>query len=139
MYCTGTRFLSLFLLSVIMFCSCARKAVFEKSVVVPSASGKVKVKKDDNNNYVIEVSVKDLTPPGNLVPAKKAYLVWDEASNGLFNIGQLATSRSFISRGFRASLTTSSPNKPKRVFITAEEDANTLAPGSQVVLTTPSF
>lgn len=139
MYRTSVHILSLFLLSALLFCSCARKAVFEKSVVVPSASGKVKVKKDDNNNYVIDVSVKDLTPPANLIPAKTVYLVWNEANNGLFNIGQLSTSRSFISRGYKASLTTSSPNKPKRVFITAEENANTLAPGPQVVLTTPSF
>ena len=139
MHRTGTRFLSLFILLAILFYSCARKAVFEKSVVVPSATGKVKVKKDNNNNYVIEISVKDLTPPANLVPAKTVYLVWNEANNGLFNIGQLATSRSFIARGFKASLTTSSPNKPKRIFVTAEENANTLAPGPQVVLTTPSF
>lgn len=127
------------LLSVFMFSACARRAVFEKSVVVPAASGKVKVKKDDNNNYSIKIQVRDLTTPGNLVPAKTAYLVWNEADNGVFSMGQLVSSRSFLARGFKASLTAISPNKPGRIFITAEDNTNTLAPGPQTVLTTPVF
>jgi hypothetical protein len=134
------RILSLLLIpAVFAFSSCARKAAFEKSVVVPSASGKVKVKKDDNDNYAISIDVRDLTTPEKLVPAKRAYLVWNEASNGVFNLGQLNTSRSFFSRGFTASLSTTSPNKPKRIFITAEDNTNTLSPGPQVILTTSKF
>lgn len=127
------------LCSLFFFVSCARKAAFEKSAVVPSASGSVKVKKDNNNNYKVSLEVRDLTTPQNLVPARKAYLVWNEADNGVFNIGQLVSSRSFLARGFKASLTVSTPNKPKKVFITAEDNTNTLAPSSQVILTTPDF
>ena len=132
-------------LIILSFClvlfasSCAHKEAFEKSLVVPSASGRIKVKKDNNNNYSIQVEVKDLTTPENLIPSKKAYLVWNEASNGVFNVGQLITSRSFLQRGFKASLTAISPNKPNRIFITAEDNTNTLSPGPQVVLTTPGF
>ena len=132
------RFLSVVtvFLSLLMFSSCARKAHFEKSIAVPSASGRVKVKKDANNNYSISLKVRDLTVPERLVPAKKVYIVWNEADNGVFNIGQLVSSRSFLKRGFTAEMQAVSPNNPKRIFITAEDDANTLAPGSQVVLTT---
>ena len=127
-------FLTAFLLSLLLFTSCTRKARFDQSVVVPSAHGRVKVKKDANNNYSINVYVRDLTVPERLVPAKKTYIVWNEASNGVFNIGQLVSSRSFLKRGFTAELNAVSPNNPRRVFVTAEDDANTLAPGPQVVL-----
>ena len=139
-YITTHLSLAITLLSVVLILSsCAQRRSFEKSLAVPSASGKVKVKKDDNNNYSINIDIRDLTPPENLVPSKKAYLVWNEADNGIFNIGQLVTSRSFLKRGYSASLTAVSPNKPKRVFITAEDNNNTLYPGPQVVLTTSGF
>lgn len=125
-----------FLIAALLFTSCARKARFDQSVVVPSAAGKVKVKKDNNNNYLINVYVRDLTVPERLVPSKKTYIVWNEAGNGVFNIGQLVSSRSFLKRGFTAELNAVSPNNPRRIFVTAESDANTLAPGPQVVLTT---
>lgn len=133
-----SRLLCLFI-AVFMFASCSHKRAFEQSIAVPAANGQVKVKKDANNNYAINVYVRDLPTPDKLTPAKKVYLVWNEASEGVFNVGQLVTSRSFFKRGFTASLEATSPDKPKRVFITAEDDANTLAPGPQVVLTTSKF
>ncbi len=131
--------LSILFIAALLFASCSHKRAFEKSVVVPSANGRVKVKKDQNNNYSINVYIRDLTPPDNLIPAKKAYVVWNEAGNGVFNIGQLATSRSFLKRGYTASLNATSSRKPKRIFITAEDDVNILAPGPQVVVTTSNF
>ncbi len=136
---TISSYLLTVFLSVLLFSACARKTVFEKSIVVPSASGKVKVKKDNNNNYSIDVDVKDLTPPENLTPPQKAYIVWNETSSGVFNIGQLNTSRSLLARGYKASINAVSANKPNRVFITAEDNTNTLYPGPLVVLTTPNF
>lgn len=126
-------------IAVIMFTSCAHKEAFTKSVVVPGASGKVKVKKDNNNNYAISVSVRDLTPAEKLIPAKQDYVVWSETNNGVRNIGQLISSRSLLARGYKASLDAVSPFKPVRVFITAEDDASTQYPGPQVVLTTENF
>lgn len=46
------------LLAIISLSSCARKIAFNNSTVVPSATGNVKVKKDQNNNYSIDVSTK---------------------------------------------------------------------------------
>jgi hypothetical protein len=120
--------------------SCARKIAFTKSVVVPSANGQVKVKKDKNNNYDINVFVRDLTTPVNLVPPRKMYIVWSQTNqNGIINMGELSTSRSIVSRGFKAGLSTVSPYKPTRVFITAEDARTVSSPGTQVVLTTEDF
>lgn len=126
-------------LCLFLLVSCAKKEAFQSSVVVPSASGMVKVKKDGNNNYSIHVSVKDLTPPENLTPSKKTYVVWNEGSGSLRNIGQLNTSRSILARGYKATLKAVSTSKPDRVFITAEDDPQTQFPSYQVVLTTGKF
>lgn len=124
----------------ILVSSCARKEAFEKSVIVPSADGQVKVKKDKNNNYSISISVRDLAPPNDLTPSKKTYVVWSETGNtGTQNLGQLNSSRSFLARGYKASLNAVSTSNPKRIFITAEDDGNTQYPGNQVVLTTGNF
>jgi hypothetical protein len=124
---------------ILSFSACSHKEAFVKSVAVPSASGTVKIKKDKNKNYTIEVSVRDLTPPENLTPSKRAYVVWNESGRGTLNIGQLVTSRSFLKRGYKASLNAVSPNKPERIFITAEDNGSIQYPGIQVVLTTESF
>jgi hypothetical protein len=134
-----TLFTAITAFTILTFSSCSHKEAFTKSVIVPSASGAVKVKKDKNNNYSINVSVRDLSPPKNLTPSKDTYVIWNESRNGVSNIGQLVSSRSFISRGFKASLTAVSPNKPKRIFITAEDNERTEYPSSQVVLTTEDF
>ena len=136
---TFSSYLLYFFISAFLFASCSHKRAFEKSVIVPSASGEVKVKKDANNNYDINVYVRDLATPDKLIPSKKTYIVWDEAGTGVSNLGQLVTSRSFFKRGFTASLEATSPDKPKRVFITAEDDANITSPGTQIVLTTSKF
>jgi hypothetical protein len=125
---------------IISVSSCSRKILFTKSVVVPSASGRVKMKKEKNGNYDLAISVRDLTSARNLVPPRETYVVWSQTKqNGIMNIGQLGTSRSFLSRGFKASLSTSSPYKPKRIFITGEDKPTVTSPGTQVVLTTEDF
>lgn len=133
-----SRLLFLFI-AAFLFVSCSHKRAFEQSVVVPGANGQVKVKKDGNNNYSINLYVRDLTPPDKLVPSKKIYVVWNEAGSGVTSLGQLVSSRSFFKRGYTASLSGTSTDKPKRVFITAEDDANVTSPGTQVVLTTSNF
>lgn len=133
---TFLRFCFFVLCIAFLFSACSHKMAFVKSVVVPGASGKATVSKDDNNNYKISVSVKDLTDPKNLVPSKQTYVVWNESSEGVKNIGQLDPERSFLHRGYKASLNALSPYKPKRIFISAEDDGKTQSPGTQIVLTT---
>jgi hypothetical protein len=125
---------------VIPFTSCAKKITFLNSTIVPAAKGFVKVKKDNNNNYIIKVEVSDLAEVDRVMASKNTYVVWMETDQGNSqNLGQLKSSTSFLSKSHTASLETASPYKPIKIFITAEEGINTQYPGSQAILTTENF
>jgi hypothetical protein len=117
--------------------SCAKKMVFATSTVAPAATGTVKIKKDKNNNYSINVSLRNLAPSDKLTPPRKTYIVWVETeSNGVKNIGQVNTSSGLFSKKLKASLNAHLPFKPTNIFITAEDNQNVQYPGNMVVLTT---
>ncbi len=117
--------------------SCARKMTFSTSSVVPAAQGTVKVSRDRNKNYVIKISISDLAGVERLQPAKQTYVVWMVTDNGLTkNIGQLNSSKSFLSKNLKASLKTVSSFNPVKIFITAENDPGAQYPGDQIVLST---
>lgn len=127
-------FLSLFL------ASCSKKVSFAPSSIVPAAEGYAKIKKDENKNYSISVSITNLARPDKLQPPREVYVVWiDTEDNGTKNIGQLRSSSSFFSDGLTGELTTVTPFKPIRIFITAEERASTDRPNMQAVLITKGF
>lgn len=120
--------------------SCSQTAMFQSSSVVPGAQGRVKVKQDDNRNYNIDVSIRDLADVKELDPGKKTYVVWMETRQGTTeNIGQLKSDRGLFSGQRKASLQTVSSFEPFRVFVTAEHGANVRFPGNQVVLSTETF
>jgi hypothetical protein len=120
-----------------IFGSCAKKMSFQTSSVVPAAEGTVKIKKDKNNNYNIDLSVKRLASPDRLNPPKKFYVVWmNSDNNAAKNIGQIKTSSSLLSKTLKSSLKTVSTTKPTSFFITAEDDTNIQYPAGVVVLTT---
>ncbi len=117
--------------------SCARKMTFSTSSVVPAAQGSVKVTRDNNKNYVIKISINNLAEVGRLQPQKQTYVVWMVTSEGVTkNIGQLNSSKSFLSKKLKASLKTVSSSNPTKIFITAENDPAVQFPGDQVVLST---
>jgi hypothetical protein len=118
--------------------SCATKAHFLSSSVVPAAEGTVKVKKDKNHNYVIDVNVVNLAEPTKLQPPRNTYVVWMEGDNiEVKNMGQIKSSSSMMSKLLKGSFQTVSPNKPRKIFITAEDDPNIqFINNSNVVLTT---
>ena len=125
---------------IINLTACSPKIPFETSTVMPTADGTVKVKRDGNNNYSIDINIKHLANPNRLVPSKSTYVVWAETKeNGTKNIGRLNTSSSLLSSTLKSSLRTVSPVKPTMIFITAENDATIEYPGSQVVMTTRNF
>ncbi|HUZ61033.1 MAG TPA: hypothetical protein VMU83_19825 [Hanamia sp.] len=125
------------LLLSFMLPSCARKMSFETSNVVPAAEGSVKVKKNKNKNYDINLSVIRLADPSRLNPPKKVYIVWmNTERNGTKEVGQLNTSSSLLSKTMKSSLKTSVPFQPTGFFITAEDDADMHSPSGQVVLRT---
>jgi hypothetical protein len=136
----NTFFSFVFLVTVLTLCSCAKKIRFQNSPVVPAAHGTVKVKKDNNNNYSISIHITDLAEADRLTPPRRIYIVWMDAKDVLSkNIGQIGSSGNLLSSRKKSSFQTVSPIKPYRIFITAEDDANTMYPGTQVILATDIF
>ncbi|QJW88221.1 hypothetical protein HNV11_01915 [Spirosoma taeanense] len=119
--------------SVLTLNSCTPKMTFTTSSIIPAASGDVEVKKDKNNNYIVNVSVRNLAEPQKLNPPKSTYLVWMESDNSSAKkLGQLAP----YSKSLKADLSATSITKPTQVFITAENDAEVTYPRGETVLTT---
>lgn len=58
--------------------SCARKLTFGVSPVVPAAEGTVKIKKSKNDNYIVDVKVRNLAESKRLTPPRDVYVVWME-------------------------------------------------------------
>jgi hypothetical protein len=134
-------FSGIFLLAMMLIItSCATNESFLNSSVVPGASGNVKVKRDKNQNYVIDLKVADLAAVDKLQSAKQMYVVWMETERGNFeNLGQMQTSTGFMSKQRKASLETVSSFKPIRFFITAENEKNARYPDQVTILTTDTF
>lgn len=134
----GLLFILLFVMAVIP--SCAKKIPFVTSTVVPAAEGWVKVKKEKNNNYQVELKVIRLANPQRLTPPKSIYVVWIETEQNRQQVlGQLKTSGSLLSNSLKSSLETLTPYKPIAVFITAEDNIHIEYPDSKVVLRTDSL
>jgi len=125
---------------VLLVASCATNESFLNSSVVPAAKGSVKVKKDNNNNYQINLEIKDLAQVERLQSSKQMYVVWMETEKGVYeNLGQLHSSTGFLSKQHKASLESSSPYKPVRIFVTAENESKVQYPDSKEILTTDKF
>ncbi|MEB2775422.1 hypothetical protein SYJ56_08890 [Algoriphagus sp. D3-2-R+10] len=127
---------TLAVVAIFTFTSCAKKMSFSSSRVVPAAEGSVKIKSDKNDNYTVEVNVKNLATPSQLTPPKNTYAVWGTNNNNeVQNIGQLRNSSGWFSKSLKGSLSTVTSFKPRSVFITAEYDSQVKYPG-MIVLTT---
>ncbi len=123
----------------LIFSSCASKYTFQNSYVVPAAEGRVKVKKDNNGNYKVDLKVKNLAEPKNLTPSRQYYVVWMDTYEGSpKNIGQLKTSSGLFGGSLKSSLSTVTPFKPQGFFITAEDMPTTQYPGREIILRTGS-
>ncbi len=123
------------LLMIFLFASCSNKAVFQTSSVVPAARGYVKMKTDKNNNNVIQIQVSNLAGVERLQPEKESYVVWMLTDQDITkNIGRLNSSKKL-----NATFETVTSFKPKKIFITAENDENNQYPSQKIVLTTDTF
>lgn len=127
-------------LVVFSFSSCATKAKFATSSVVPAAQGDVKIKKDKNNNYIIKIEITNLAEVSRLEPARKTYVVWLVSDqNETRNVGMISSSSGTFSNKLKASFETVTSYKPTKIFITAEDDETITYPSTQVVLATEKF
>ena len=118
---------------IFTFGSCATTAPFLSSSVVPAATGTVKVTKDKNKNYSIQIKFKNLAPSERLTPPKNTYVVWMITDDNVTkNIGQIK-----VTNSLNASFETVSTFKPKQILVTAEDDPTVFYPSnSETVLIT---
>ena len=133
---TVKSILSLFFVALVLS-ACSSTMTFQDSSVVPAASGDVKVKKDKNNNYAITVNVRNLAEPKKLSPSRNVYIVWMQSDRDLVKkLGQISVNSGMFNKSLSGQMTATETVQPNRVFITAENDALTLNPSTEVVLTT---
>ena len=113
-------------LSVLIFLmtSCATVVKFPVSTVEPAADISAKIKKNNQNNYVIEITANYLASVERLSPPKKMYVVWLVTSeNGINNIGQMKNDNAQ-----KMKLQTLTSFEPKEIFVTAEDEGNITFP-----------
>src|SRR5690349_15374560 len=126
-----------FVLVSFLMGACATKMGFERSSVVPGADGKVAVKKDNNNNYAITVNTVNLPSSKNLTPSRDVYVVWMEDENkNVKKLGQIKPSTGLLSKAYKGELKATSTSRPRKVFITAEDNSELEYPSNDLVLTT---
>ena len=120
--------LTLSLLSI----SCANTAKFPVSTVTPAAEISATKTQDRNNNYIIEVSTKNMASADRLTPAMNNYSVWlVTEKDGTKNIGQLDNKNSR-----NGSLKATTPFNGTEIFITAETKGdNTYPSGVEIART----
>lgn len=122
---------------VLLFSACAKKINLNTSSKVPAARGFIKVKKDKNKNYAIDVKVNNLAEADRLQAGKKVYVIWLVSNNEYpKNIGLINSSTKQFSKKLTADFHTVSSAKPDKIFITAEEDGTVQFPGNFVVMST---
>lgn len=113
--------------------SCTPSMNFLSSSIVPAASGRVQVKHDKNENYLIRINVRNLAPADRLSPPQRTYIAWMESGrNSIKKLGLLEPR----SKALEASLTTTSVEPPDRIFVTAESSPDTQYPDGTEVLAT---
>jgi len=138
---TNKIFLGVFILSILSsFDASAKKVKFLNSSVVPAARGYVKVTRDKNLNYSIDISISNLAEVFRLEPPKLNYIVWLVTEDSItMNMGKINSTTGFLSKKLKATFETVTSLKPIQIFITAEDDPSRQYPGQQVVLSTNKF
>jgi hypothetical protein len=117
--------MKLVILALIMFlCSCGSTSIFPISRVAPSAELSAKKSRDAHQNYVLELTVKNLVTPDRLVPPGNNYSIWVVTNEmGVFNAGQLRTKKMK-----RVKFLTIIPYDFNELFITVENAGNVTYP-----------
>lgn len=130
---------SAFIISIFIS-SCGKTIKFQSSSVVPAARGSVKYKKDKNNNYLVQVNLINLAEPDRLTPPRAVYVVWMETEDDRTkNIGQIKSGSKFMSKKLKAAFETSTAFKPRRIFLSAEEEPTAAYPAFPIVISTGNF
>lgn len=128
--------LSLCTVLLLLVIGCNTKVEFPVSEVVPSAEATAVISNDDNGNYMIEVNIDHLSPPERLTPKRKYYVLWAETSKGSVNLGQIKVKESTFSSNQYGEIKASTPLKPTRLVISAENQLDQNSPSTFTVLET---
>lgn len=119
--------------------SCSKKVAFSTSSVQPAAEGYVKIK-PNHGNYAIDVSLYNLAPSDKLSPSREMYVVWAETKDdGVKNIGSMNSSTGLLSKRLKASLNATLAFKPRKIFVTAENETTPSSPHRETVISTKKF
>lgn len=111
---------------------------FVRSFIIPGATGEVAVKKDKNNNYLLNVRIVNLAEAQRLSSPKDACIVWMDSDGATVQkLGRLKTSSGLLSRTVKAEMSTV-PTVPTRVSIFAEVNPDVQSPDEQTLLDTRS-
>jgi len=133
-------FLGIVVLTFLRSGAQAQKVYFKASTVVPAAEGTVKVSTNKDKGYNVDINIFHLAGPQRLQPTARTYIVWmDTEQNSTKNLGEMQSKDGFLSNTLKASLKTTTPFKPTRIFVTAEDVAAVSNPHGQQVLTTRTF
>jgi hypothetical protein len=114
----------LFTLMVLMSTCSTTKAKFPVSSVTPAADISAKKSMDKQNNYVLEITAKNLAEADRLNPPGNNYSVWVRTiEHGVRNVGQLN-----VNNAQKTSFKTLTPFDFNEVFITVENQGDLTYP-----------
>lgn len=111
---------------ILLIASCTNATKFPVSSVTPAATIQVSRNHDSNGNNTLTIKAKNLAATNRLTPPKQTYVVWIVLENNTVeNIGQLK-----IINAKEAELKALTAFEYTEIFITAEDQADALYPGS---------
>jgi len=112
------------------FGSGGKKIHMDSAQEVPAAHGTVQVKTTNNGNMQLDIKVRSLAQPSALTPAQSTYVVWIQPpGHSPVNEGALT-----VDGDLKGQMTTTTPYKDFKVFITGEKFAQIQQPSGPTVL-----
>lgn len=121
--------------AALVVAGCAQTIAVNRSTIVPGATGKLTVEKDESGNAKLKLEVAHLAPSNQLSPPRAAYVVWGQTRDGrAFMLGQLK-----VDDEYNGVFEGTAPVTSLRVIVSAEESTAATQPGTQIVLSTDNF
>ena len=124
--------LSSIMLVALFAIGCAQTLKVQRGTLVPAATAKAKVTKDDHGNAKLRLDVERLAPPTNLSPPRKTYMVWAQANSG----SQQRLGALTVSEEGEGSFEAVVPMSNFKVVVTAEDGREVEKPTGPMVLWT---
>ena len=129
-------------MTVFFISSCASKSTTTTTATpmtpksTPESKSQLLVKRDANNNYVIQIDLINLAKLNKSIPTKGAYMVWMLSdNNSTTNLGIITNEMLDLSKNSKPVFEGITKLKPLKVFITEEDNAAAKKPGQNTVWT----